>query len=64
MNASATTGALGEALASAATGYNAVYHIEIILLFISLAVIGPLTSRDDARMQPSSGRFGLAELPG
>lgn len=64
VNASATTGALGEALASAATGYNAVYHIEIILLFISLAVIGPLTSRDDARMQPSSGRFGLAELPG
>jgi len=64
VNAAATKGALGEALHSAATGYNAVYHLEIMLLFISLIVIGPLTSRADATLQTSPAEFGLAELPG
>ena len=64
VNAAATTGALGEALHSAATGYNAVYHIEIILLFVSLVVIGPLTNRGGINTQTSTGQFGLAELPG
>ena len=62
--AAATTGAMGEALASPATGYNAVYHLEILLLFISLVVIGPLTNHVGATSQSSTGRFGLAELPG
>jgi len=64
VNAAATTGAMGEALASPATGYNAVYHLEILLLFISLVVIGPLTNHVGATSQSSTGRFGLAELPG
>lgn len=64
VNAAATTGALGEALDSAATGYNAVYHIEIVLLFISLVVIGPLTNRVGERTKITDRQFGLAELPG
>jgi BCD family chlorophyll transporter-like MFS transporter len=38
----ATAGAFGEALNTPATGYGAVYLIEIILLFLTLAIIGPL----------------------
>jgi len=64
VNAAATTGALGEALDTATTGYNAVYHIEIILLFISLVVIGPLTNRSGTTTQIQPGQFGLADLPG
>lgn len=38
----AAAGALGEALADPATGYGAVYLVEVILLFLTLAAIGPL----------------------
>lgn len=64
VNAAATTGGLGEALHSAATGYNTVYHLEIFLLFTSLVVIGPLTNRSDAISHNPDRQFGLAELPG
>lgn len=59
----AEAGRLGPALTHPATGYSAVYHVEIALLFATLAVIGPLArhggSHDDARK-----KFGLAEFPG
>jgi MFS transporter, BCD family, chlorophyll transporter len=35
-------GSLGPALVGAATGYSAVYQIEIVLLFATLVAIGPL----------------------
>jgi BCD family chlorophyll transporter-like MFS transporter len=41
----ATSGALGEAMASQATGYSVVYHIEIAMLFATLIAIGPLVRR-------------------
>ncbi len=47
----ALSGALGEALAEAATGYGLVYHIELFLLFATLAAIGPLASH--ARRAPA-----------
>jgi BCD family chlorophyll transporter-like MFS transporter len=59
----AATGRLGEALMSQATGYSAVYHIEIVLLFATLVAIGPLVRTSDVNTQPNS-RFGLAEFPG
>ena len=60
----ASNGALGSALTSPGTGYNAVYYVEIFLLFITLIVIGPL-----ARYAPQPGdgqknQFGLAAFPG
>jgi MFS transporter, BCD family, chlorophyll transporter len=63
MSALAIEGHLGTALAGPATGYSIVYHIEIGLLFATLAVIGPLVrSRyPDTQREP---KFGIAEFPG
>ncbi|MFY7948002.1 MAG: PucC family protein, partial [Gemmatimonas sp.] len=62
----AQAGVLGEALSTPAAGYGAVYHLEIALLFVTLAVVGPLVRPRRAR--PGAGadataRFGLAEFP-
>jgi MFS transporter, BCD family, chlorophyll transporter len=63
VSALATQGALGTALADPVTGYSAVYHLEMLLLFITLVAIGPLVGRLSAT--PSTPRkLGLAELPG
>jgi BCD family chlorophyll transporter-like MFS transporter len=59
----AQAGALGDALTSAATGYSVVYHIEMLLLFVTLIAIGPLVGRGSVVPHPEH-RFGLAELPG
>jgi BCD family chlorophyll transporter-like MFS transporter len=43
--------------------YSAVYHIEIAMLFVTLALIGPITrslKSDGIRQQD----FGVAQLPG
>jgi len=58
----AESGALGSALAHQATGYCAVYQIEILFLFATLAVIGPLASHSGQPMDEKSS-IGLAELP-
>ncbi len=56
-------GTLGPAFAEPAAAYNAVYHIEIVLLFATLAALGPMTGRVSAK--PGGGAaFGLAEFPG
>ena len=59
----AVAGRLGEAFASPATGYGAVYGIEILLLFATMAAIGPLvrTRGDLARLPPT---LGFAGSPG
>ena len=48
VSALARTGRLGEVLANPATGFTAVYLIEIVLLFSTLVALGPLV------------RFGVA----
>jgi BCD family chlorophyll transporter-like MFS transporter len=58
----ASAGALGTALADPVTGYGVVYHVEMLLLFVTLIAIGPLVGRRTAVASP--GRLGLAELPG
>ena len=59
----ATQGALGSALAMPVTGYSIVYHVEMLLLFMTLVAIGPLVGRSAAT--PTVPRkFGLADLPG
>jgi BCD family chlorophyll transporter-like MFS transporter len=59
----ALAGDLGSALADASVGYSMVYHIEILLLFATLVVLGPLArQRGKPRRQPDA-RFGLAEFP-
>jgi BCD family chlorophyll transporter-like MFS transporter len=45
ISALAVQGGLGEALASPATGYGAVYATELVLLFVTLVALGPLVRR-------------------
>lgn len=59
----ASSGALGEALNMTSTGYSAVYHIEIMLLFLTLIALGPLVRRSAALTTPPVTHFGLAEFP-
>jgi len=59
----AVHGALGPALASAATGYSFVYHLEMYLLFATLVALGPLVRHADPAAGPARP-FGLAEFPG
>ncbi|WP_421694582.1 BCD family MFS transporter [Aestuariivirga sp.] len=58
----ASEGALGVASSGPATGYITVYQIEIVLLFATLAVIGPLVRGGRRASRPSG--FGLAQYPG
>ncbi len=59
----AARGTLGVALTGSETGYLIVYHMEIALLFATLAAIGPLvrTAGTVSRQAPS---FELADFPG
>jgi BCD family chlorophyll transporter-like MFS transporter len=59
----AEQGALGAAFSGPAAGYLVVYHIEILLLFATLAVIGPMV-RGGARRITRQPGFGLAQYPG
>jgi len=58
------TGALGPGLSDPSVAYNAVYHIEVALLFATLVAIGPLVRSAAATRPVPSTRFGLAEFPG
>jgi len=59
------SGDLGGALDPVVAGYAFVYHLEVGLLFASLAAIGPLVGqRGFVPVRPSHGRFGLADFPG
>ncbi len=62
VNAAATSGGLGAALQSNATGYSVVYHIEIGLLFITLIVLGRLV-KARPMSAPTSTPTGLADFP-
>jgi BCD family chlorophyll transporter-like MFS transporter len=56
-------GTLGAAFTEPAAGYIVVYHIEIVLLFATLAVIGPMV-RGGSRHPKRQQGFGLAQYPG
>lgn len=65
VNALALSGSLGEAMTSRASGYLVVYTFEIVLMFVCLAVLGPLTGlRYRGSNHHKDMRFGLAEMPG
>ncbi len=56
-------GTLGAAFTGPAAGYLVVYHIEIVLLFATLAVIGPMVRGGSRRPKRQQG-LGLAQYPG
>jgi BCD family chlorophyll transporter-like MFS transporter len=64
MSALAAQGHLGVALSGPSTGYGIVYHLEIGLLFATLAALGPLVRSAHARQAQPPSRFGLSEFPG
>jgi len=59
----AAEGALGPALTGPSIGYGVVYHLEIALLFITLAAIGPLVRHTGHAAENRPSKFGLAEFP-
>lgn len=59
----ATSGQLGSALASTATGYSFVYHVEMYLMLATLCALGPLVRSRHAKLTTRPG-FGLAQFPG
>jgi BCD family chlorophyll transporter-like MFS transporter len=63
VGAAAISGALGPGLASPATGYGFVYHLEIGLLFATLVALGPLARRLPDTPDGSARPFGLAAFP-
>lgn len=64
IGAIAQSGALGEALNAPSTGYSVVYHAEIALLFVTLALLGPLVRTMRRSPQPTTTqRIGLADFP-
>lgn len=63
VSALAANGVLGAALADPATGYGAVYYLEIILLFGALIAIGPLVRYAPEDVPSRSTKFGLAQMP-
>ena len=59
VSAAAVARDLGAALADPATGYHAVYAVEIALLLATLVALGPLVRREPA----APHRFGLSDFP-
>ena len=61
----AMSGAWGEGMVSPATGYSFVYHVEIGLLFVTLAILGPLVRQSGpiTPMEDRSRPLGLADFP-
>ena len=60
----ADQGLLGPALVGPSVGYGFVYYIEILLLFATLAAVGPLVRPASEARARSNSNFGLAEFPG
>ena len=60
----AARGALGPALTDPSTGYGVVYHVELLILFLTLVALGPLVRPIGEGTGEGPTRFGLAELPG
>jgi BCD family chlorophyll transporter-like MFS transporter len=60
----AMSGWFGESLQVPATGYAAVYHLEMLLLFATIVALGPLVRRHSVPNPPPQQRFGLADFPG
>ncbi len=61
----ALSGRFGPGFEGPAMGYLLVFQVEIVALFLAMAVLGPLIVRGPRPAPtPDRGRFGLAEIPG
>ncbi|MEL6757684.1 MAG: BCD family MFS transporter [Pseudomonadota bacterium] len=57
------TGWFGTSLDATAVGYSVVYHLEILLLFVTLAVLGPIAAHARQTEVDKDNKFGLAAFP-
>lgn len=57
------TGIFGSGLDQTAIGYSTVYHIEILLLFVTLVVLGPIAAHTRENEVDKDSKFGLAAFP-
>jgi BCD family chlorophyll transporter-like MFS transporter len=64
VSVAAERGLLGPVFDQPAAAYGVVYHLEIVLLFAALAVVGPLARFAGTDVDRSSQKFGLAQFPG
>ena len=63
VNTLATQGLLGQGMAMPSVGYSVVYHVEMLLLFMTLVAVGPLVQRNSRKARtPISPPLGLAEI--
>ena len=56
-------GWFGQGLDHNAIGYSLVYHLEILLLFVTLAVLGPIATHTRRNKGSRNSKFGLAAFP-
>lgn len=63
VEAAVHAGWFGQSLDNNAIGYSIVYHIEILLLFVTLAVLGPIASHSRRTKAMKNNKFGLAMFP-
>ena len=61
VGAFARSGRLGEVLQGPATGYSAVYALELLLLFGTMIALGPLARHDSAAAPASGGYPALSQ---
>ena len=59
----ATRGALGPGLVDPATGYGVVYHVELLLLFLTLVALGPLVRPIGAAAAAGSMKLSPSAMP-
>jgi MFS transporter, BCD family, chlorophyll transporter len=60
----ANMGAMGHALTGPSISYLFVYHLELLMLFLGLAAIGPLAGYRKAEDELDNPKFRLTEFPG
>jgi MFS transporter, BCD family, chlorophyll transporter len=58
----ASSGALGVGMNTPVAGYSVVYHIEILLLFITLVAIGPLVGRNAMKLSGSLKKISPPQM--
>ncbi len=56
-------GALGEVLTYVGAGYEVVYHLELVLLFATLVVLGPLVGRWEYAQSQANSSSAQAQAP-
>ena len=59
----AARGALGPGLTDPSTGYGVVYHVELIMMFLTLVALGPLVRPFGAPADRDPDKLSLAEMP-